>query len=313
MARIFLLASVVSTALLSLSFDETATEKTATVAERRARLTEQYLEQLASLRRTYEAEFQSLKHEEIAEVRGRLEAAMKALNLDQANTLNAEVRRLESEVAASQLRSVFVRTSARGERCYFIRGMDGEWFERSVSRRGDSTYVYKNVVETPEYVELTYEPGGSVHRLYNDRDMNMDPRNGKKDFVKVGSGRWIYADTAARVAATVPDATADTPLVDAELAAFCDALTKVTWKGLRNAWQRDFYFAPGGRVLTTAGDEMPQHWFAVAPGHVITVNAGVIDSLWIDIQAGTLESRAFSEQAPIAAWKTTRLPEVRDR
>lgn len=312
MARLFLVAGVVATALLSFRFDEPSAGKTETVADRRVRLTEQYLEQLSALRRTYETQFQTLKHEEIAEVRGRLEAAMKALNLEQANTLNAELKRLDSELAATQLRSVFVRTSGRGERCYFIRGMDGEWIERFVSRRGDSTHVYKNAVETPEYVELTNEPGGSVHRLYNDRDMYIDPRNGKKNFVEVGSGRWVYADTAARVAASVPNDVGETPIVDAELAAFCNALTKVTWKGLRNAWQRDFYFASGGRVLTTAGDDMALHWFAVAPGHVITVSAGVVDSLWIDIPAGTLESHAFSEQAPTASWKTTRLPEVRE-
>jgi hypothetical protein len=309
MARIFLVAGVVSTALFSFTFDEATTKQVETVAERRAKLTGQYLEQLASLRQTYETQFEALKNEEISEVRSRLEAAMKALSLEEANRLNAEVRRLGSELATTKLRSVFVRNSARGERAYFIRGMGGEWIERFVSRRGESTVVYKNVVETPEYVELSQEAGGSVHRLYEQLDMHMDPRNGKNEFVEVGGGRWIYADTAARVADAVPSATGGTRLVDAELGAFCDALTRITWKGIRRGWQNDFYFASGGRVMTLDGKEMPQQWFPVAPGHIVTVHAGVIDSLSIDIHAGTLESRAFSETEPLATWKTTRFPE----
>ena len=43
-------------------------------------------------------------------------------------------------------------------------------------------------------------------------------------------------------------------------------------------------------------------------GHVITVNGEIIDSLMIDIDAGTLESRAFSEQTPAAVWRTQRIP-----
>ena len=124
---------------------------------------------------------------------------------------------------------------------------------------------HKNVVETPEYVELSQEAGGSVHRLYEQLDMHMDPRNGKNEFAEVGGGRWIYADTAARVADAVPSATGGTRLVDAELGAFCDALTRITWKGIRRGWQNDFYFASGGRVMTLDGKEMPQQWFPVVP------------------------------------------------
>jgi hypothetical protein len=50
---------------------------------------------------------------------------MKALNLDQANQLNAEIQRVQSQTAASQLRTLFARNTNRGERAYFIRCPDG--------------------------------------------------------------------------------------------------------------------------------------------------------------------------------------------
>jgi hypothetical protein len=307
MKRVHLLLCVVSLCCVVAVGDEDTKKGSSRMADRWEKLNADYLEELAALRKEYEAKFLALKNEELAEVRRDLEAAMKSLDLERANSLNVQIKRVDSQSAAAQMRTVFLRNMSRGERSYFIRGLNGEWIERSITRRGESTYVYKQAVETPEYVELTFEPGGSVHRLYDNRDMHMDPKNGKKEFVRVSSGKWLYADAAARVAASLPGAAGD-EFMGAELREFKAALMAVDWKGNKPGWQEDFRFAAEGRVIRTTGEFLPQRWFVVAPGHVITVNGEIIDSLVIDIDAGTLESRAFSEQTPAAVWRTQRIP-----
>lgn len=209
---------------------------------RREDINKTYLEKLAALRKQYEADFLALQQIEAAALKARQETAMKALNLDQANQLNAEIQRVQSQTSASQLRSLFVRNTSRGERAYFIRCPDGEWIERVVSRRSSMAYSYRLTAETPEYIELTHESGSSTHRLYDDRDMFRDEKKVKD-----------------------------------------------------------------GQVITTNGQTMPQRWVLVQPGHVITVNNRIIDSLTIDLEAGTLQSNAFSEDTPKASWTTKRI------
>lgn len=275
---------------------------------RREDLNKTYLEKLAALRKQYEADFLALQQTEASALKAMQETAMKALNLDQANQLNAEIQRVQSQTSASQLRTLFVRNTSRGERAYFIRCPDGEWIERVVSRRSSMAYSYRLTAETPEYIELTHESGSSTHRLYNDRDMFRDENKGKGDFATVGRGHWEYADAAARAAAELPtgSARAETP-EETAAGKFSEALTTVTWKGLRGGWPEDFRFAKDGHVITTNGQTMPQRWILVQPGHVITVNDRIIDSLTIDLEAGTLQSNAFSEDTPKASWTTKRI------
>lgn len=148
--------------------DEKKTKEATIFDARREDLNKTYAEKLAALRRQYEADFLALQQAETAALKARQETAMKALNLDQANQLNAEIQRVQSQTAASQLRTLFVRNTNRGERAYFIRCPDGEWIERVVSRRSSMAYSYRLTAETPEYIELTHESGSSTHRLYFD-------------------------------------------------------------------------------------------------------------------------------------------------
>jgi len=177
-----------------------------TIEERDGRLTMKYLEQLAHARREYESGVIALRQKNIADLQLQLETAMKELNLEKSNSLNREILRLESEIAVMPLRTVFVEESKPGESTYFIRGLNDEWIQRSVSRSrgGDDTQVYKTTDETLEYVELTSESDGSVHRLFN--DVRMKTPKGRQEFTKKARGTWRYADAAAAVATTLPKA-----------------------------------------------------------------------------------------------------------
>ncbi|MFM7057327.1 MAG: hypothetical protein ACKO2P_10440 [Planctomycetota bacterium] len=290
---------------LTVAADEKASKSRNTFDVQREELNQKYLEQLAALRKQYDADFLALQKTETAALKARQATAMKALNLDQANLLNADIQRVESQTAASQLRTLFVRNTSRGERAYFIRCPDGEWIERVVSRRSSMAYSYRLTAETPEYIELTHESGQPIHRLYDDRDLFRDEKKGKGDFVTAGRGHWEYSDAAARTAASQPDGTAldETP-DDSSATSFSTALKAVTWQGIRGGWPEDFRFADNGQVITASGQVMPQRWVLVQPGRVITVNDRIIDSLTIDLEAGTLQSHAFSEETPKASWAT---------
>lgn len=138
--------------------------------------------------------------------------------------------------------------------------------------------------------------------------MFRDEKKGKDDFTTVGRGHWEYSDAAARAAAFLPTGSADAETPEETAAGkFSEALTTVTWKGLRGGWPEDFRFAKDGQVITTNRQTMPQRWVLVQPGHVITVNNRIIDSLTIDLEAGTLQSNAFSEDTPKASWTTNRI------
>jgi len=50
---------------------------------------------------------------------------------------------------------------------------------------------------------------------------------------------------------------------------------------------------------------MPQRWLVVRPGHIITVNDRILDSMAVNLALGTLKSNAFSEDTPAASWDTT--------
>jgi hypothetical protein len=291
---------------LTAGADEKTSKTANTFDARRKELNQQYLEKLAALRKQYEADFQALQMTETAELKAKQATAMKALNLDQANQLNTEIQRVQAQAAGTQLRTLFVRNTNRGERAYFIRCPDGEWIERVVSRRSSMGYVYRLTAETPEYIELTHESGNSQHRLYDDRDMFRDEKKGKDDFITAGRGRWEYADAAARAAAELPGglATRGTPEESAD-DAFAKALTAVTWKGNKRGWPEDFRFAENGLVTTTSGQIMPQRWLVVRPGHIITVNDRILDSIAVNLALGTLKSNAFSEDTPAASWDTT--------
>jgi len=295
--------------LILSSFNARADEKTTRSANsfdtQRVQLNQQYVEKLAALRKQYEADFVTLQQTETAGLKSKQEIAMKALNLDQANQFNAEIQRVQLQTASAQLRTLFVRNPSRGERAYFIRCVDGEWIERVVGRRSSMAYSYRLTAETPEYIELTHESGSSKHRLYDDRDMFLDEKKGKEEFVSVGRGHWEYADMAARVAAELPAGTAaeQTPQETAS-AEFTDALAAITWKGVRGGWPDDFRFAKNGEVVTASGQVMPQRWVLVKPGHVITVNGRIIDSITVDFETGMLRSNAFLEDTPKASWTT---------
>jgi phosphotransferase system HPr-like phosphotransfer protein len=300
--RLVLLLTVLP---LAAGADEKSSKTGNTFDARKAELSQKYVEKLAALRKQYESDFQALQQAETTELKAKQAIAMLALNLDQANQLNTEIQRVQAQAATSQLRTLFVRNTSRGERAYFIRCPDGEWIERVVSRRSSMGYVYRLTAETPEYIELTHESGKSQHRLYDDRDMFRDDKKGKDDFATAGRGRWEYADAAARAAAELPIGTevGDIPEESAD-EAFAKALTAVTWKGNKRGWPEDFRFAENGLVTTTSGQIMPQRWLVVRPGHIITVNDRILDSMTVNLALGTLKSNAFSEDTPAASWDT---------
>jgi hypothetical protein len=291
--------------------DDKTRESSSSFDAQREKLNESYLEKLAGLRRQYEADFMALQQAETAGLKAKQATAMKALNLEQANHLNADIQRVQSATAAAQLRTLFVRRTSRGEKAYFIRCPDGEWIERIISRRANTAHSYRVTAETHEYIELTHQSGSPQHRLYEDRDMVLDDRKGKGDFTMAGRGSWEYADAAARAAAEQPDGT-ELPQSPEQSAAdaFTKSLTSVIWKGVRPGWPDDFRFTDNGQVITSSGQVMPQKWVLVKPGHIITVNDRIIDSLTVDLDSGTLRSYAFSEDTPKASWTTKQLTTV---
>lgn len=278
--------------------------------KRREELNAEYLQQLSKLRSEYELKFKALQLEESTGLQDQLRTAMRNLELEQANKLNSQIRQIQSQTAASQLRTVFVCNGLNSEQGYFLRGLNGEWIARTVSRRRETTAVYKLLEETTDYVELLGDQGQIVHRLYEDRNLQLDRRQPAADFVNLGSGHWLHADTTARAASELLQ---QDPEVDSEqssaVAAFSGALKAVKWKGIKNAWAEDFRFMPHGQMMTTSGRALPQRWFVVEPGLVLTINDRVLDFLTIDLEAGTLQSRVFSEHVPAVAWSTRRLDE----
>lgn len=278
--------------------------------KRREQLNTEYLQQLSKLRSEYELKFKALQAEESASLQNQLQTAMRGLDLEKANRLNTQIRQIQSQTAASQFRTVFVRNGLNGERGYFLRGLNGDWIARTVNRKSETTTVYKISEETAEYVELLGEQGRIVQRLYEDRNLQLNRSQPAADFVNVGSGHWLHADTTARAASELlqRDPEVDTERT-AAIAAFSAAIRAVKWKGIKNAWTEDFRFMPHGQMMTTGGRELPQRWLVVEPGVVLTINDRVIDFLTIDIEAGTLQSRVFSEHFPPVAWSTRRLDE----
>lgn len=306
--KILRFALLLATLPITASADDKTARSRSTYDAQREELNQKYVEKLAALRKQYEADFEALQQSEATELKARQATAMKALKLEQANQLDAEIQRVQSQTAASQLRTLFVRNTTRGERAYFIRCPDGEWIERIVSRRSSAGHSYRLTAETPEYIELTHESGSSQHRLYEDRDMYC-AKTGKGDFVTAGRGRWEYADAAARAAAELP-MNAGIVKTPEELAAdtFTKELAAVSWKGKKGGWPDDFRFAENGLVTTASGVVMPQRWFIVRPGHIITVNDRILDSITVNLQDGTLKSYAFSEDTPKASWNTETIP-----
>jgi hypothetical protein len=278
--------------------------------KRREQLNTEYLQQLSKLRNEYELKFKALQAEESASLQNQFQTAMRGLDLEKANRLNTQMRQIQSQTAASQFRTIFVRNGLNGERGYFLRGLNGEWIARTVNRKSETTTVYKISEETAEYVELLGEQGRIVQRLYEDRNLQLNRSQPAADFVNVGSGHWLHADTTARAASELlqRDPEVDTERT-AAIAAFSAAIRAVKWKGIKNAWTEDFRFMPHGQMMTTSGRALPQRWLVVEPGVVLTINDRVIDFLTIDLEAGTLQSRVFSEHFPPVAWSTRRLDE----
>jgi hypothetical protein len=302
--------SIIVAVTVTAATDEKTPKASEGFEKRREELNAEYLQQLSKLRSEYELKFKALQAEESTGLQNQLQTAMRSLDLEQANRLNTQIRQIQSQTAASQLRTIFVRNGLNGERGYFLRGLNGEWIARTVFRKSESTTVYKISEETTEYIELLGEQGRIVERLYEDRNLQLNRSQPAADFVNVGSGHWLHADTTARAASEL---LRRDPEVDSEqtaaIAAFSAALRAVKWKGIKNAWTEDFRFMPHGQMMTTSGRALPQRWIVVEPGVVLTINERVIDFLTIDLEAGTLQSRVFSEHFPPVAWSTRRLDE----
>lgn len=99
--------------------DEKKTKEATIFDARREDLNKTYAEKLAALRRQYEADFLALQQAETAALKARQETAMKALNLDQANQLNAEIQRVQSQTAASQSAHAFCTQHKSRRTCIF--------------------------------------------------------------------------------------------------------------------------------------------------------------------------------------------------
>lgn len=61
-----------------------------------------------------------------------------------------------------------------------------------MARHVDSTLVYRISEETTEYIELVANQGQTVHRLYEDRDLQRNRSGPSEEFASIGSGYWLH-------------------------------------------------------------------------------------------------------------------------